>query len=307
MLTEFPTEDHHQCLGTNCVTMCVIAAVRILRKRDLLLTVCWSCLRGDRGLDRDALGGVQHILRLLGFLPQLRQRLPDVVDALQRVVRALHTLRRAHQHGAQDDPLPGLDVAHAVLEENLQERNQARLGHGPAEINKCECTLRARKTYRLVRVDVGDPERLLHGVHVGLAEDRGLGQLVGGAAACEVAGDVEDLGLPVARRARRVQGLEADDPLEAVLQAQPLEGAHGVNHVAVREYLKNQQHMDQDQFRLAGRRRVFRDLKKNEILDDRLLAKRIIKEEAKAQIWGCSLLTSWPRETLVLFHDLRRD
>jgi hypothetical protein len=97
---------------------------------------------------------------------------------------------------------------------------------------------RAPKTYSLVRVDVGDPERLLHGIHVGLAQDGGLGQLVGAAVAGEVTGDVEDLGLAVVRRARRVQGLEADDPLEAVLQAQPLEGAHGVDHVAVREYLK---------------------------------------------------------------------
>jgi hypothetical protein len=90
-----------------------------------------------------------------------------------------------------------------------------------------------------VRVDVGDPERLLHGVHVRLAQDGGLGQLVGGAGAGEVAGDVEDLGLLVSlRRAGRVQGLEADDPLEAVLQAQPLEGSHGVDHVTVGEYLE---------------------------------------------------------------------
>lgn len=100
-----------------------------------------------------------------------------------------------------------------------------------------------KETYRLVGVDVGDPERLLHGVDVGLAQDGGLGQLVGGAGAGEVAGDVEDLGLLVSlRRARRVQGLEADDPLEAVLQAQPLEGSHGVDLVAVGEYLKHVRH-----------------------------------------------------------------
>jgi len=91
-----------------------------------------------------------------------------------------------------------------------------------------------------VGVDVGDPERLLHGVDVGLAQDGGLGKPVSGAGAGEVAGDVEDLGFLVTlRRARRVQGLEADDPLEAVLQPQPLEGSHGVDHIAVGEYLKH--------------------------------------------------------------------
>lgn len=96
-------------------------------------------------------------------------------------------------------------------------------------------------THRLVRVHVGDPEGLLHGVDVGLAEDGCPGKLVGGGAGHgEVSGDVEDAGLPVARRrrARRVEGLEADDPLEAVLQPQPLEGSHGVVLVAVGEYLQ---------------------------------------------------------------------
>jgi hypothetical protein len=92
-----------------------------------MLTVRRGSLRGDRGLDRDALGGVEHILRLLGLLPQLRQRLPDVVDALQRVIRAIDTLRRAHQHRVQVDPLPSLDVAHAVVEENLLERKPSTL------------------------------------------------------------------------------------------------------------------------------------------------------------------------------------
>jgi hypothetical protein len=76
-------------------------------------------LRRDGGLDRHAVG-VEHVLRLLGLLPQLRQRLPDVVDALQRVVRALHPLRLAHQHRVEADLLPGLDVAHAVVEEDLR-------------------------------------------------------------------------------------------------------------------------------------------------------------------------------------------
>ena len=76
-------------------------------------------LRRDGGLDGHAVG-VEHVLRLLGLLPQLRQRLPDVVDALQRVVRALHTLRLAHQHRVEADLLPGQDVAHAVVEEDLQ-------------------------------------------------------------------------------------------------------------------------------------------------------------------------------------------
>lgn len=91
-----------------------------------------------------------------------------------------------------------------------------------------------------MRVDVGDPEGLLHGVDVGLAQDGGPGKLVGAAGPGEVAGYVEDLRFLVARRrARRVQGLEADDPLEAVLQAQPLEGSHGMDLVTVGEYLKH--------------------------------------------------------------------
>jgi hypothetical protein len=86
-------------------------------------------LRGDRGLHRNAFG-VEHVLRLLGLLPQLRQRFPDVVDALQRVVRAFHPLRFAHQHRVEANLLPGLDVAYAVVEEDLQEINQVKLSSG---------------------------------------------------------------------------------------------------------------------------------------------------------------------------------
>jgi hypothetical protein len=85
-------------------------------------------LRGHRCLDGDAVGVDEHVLRLLGLLPQLRQRLPDVVDALQRVVRALHPLRRAHQHRVEPDPLPRLDVPHAVVEENLKKLRKKNEG-----------------------------------------------------------------------------------------------------------------------------------------------------------------------------------
>lgn len=95
-----------------------------------------GALRGDRGLHRDAVR-VEHVLRLLGLLPQLRQRLPDVVDALQRVVRAFHPLRLAHQHRVEADLLPGLHVAYAVVEENLQGNQQSgKLSSGTGSSRK---------------------------------------------------------------------------------------------------------------------------------------------------------------------------
>ena len=94
-------------------------------------------------------------------------------------------------------------------------------------------------THRLVGVDVGDPERLLHGVDVGLAQDGSLGELVGGAGQGEVAGDVEDLGLLVAlRRARRVQGLEADDGIEAALEPELLQDRSRMGFIRVGENLQ---------------------------------------------------------------------
>lgn len=125
-----------------------------------------------------------------GGLPELRQRLLDVVDALQRHVRPWHQRRAPHDDGAETGGLPCGDVARAVVKE-----------------------------HRSLGVELGDLDDGFHGRQRGLAQDRPSTATV-------------LLGLGWWWR---VQCLEADDPLEAVLEAELLQDSGRVGLVGVGE------------------------------------------------------------------------
>jgi hypothetical protein len=220
-----------------------------------------------------------------GGLPELRQRLLDVVDALQRHVRPWHQRRAPHLHakvtmhgglpvvsiscrlqnartndagrrnrenahddGAETGGLPCGDVARAVVKEHLRRCEgyiyvrEWWVGSGSVESRwRMEMKMQASKRalwfgcgptdvlvpvcyrpYRSLGVELGDLDDGFHGRQRGLAQDRpstattvllGLGWW------------------------SRVEGLEADDPLEAVLEAELLQDSGRVGLVGVGEDL----------------------------------------------------------------------
>lgn len=148
-----------------------------------------------------------------------------------------------YQYCVQANAFPRLDIANAVIEEDLQETRSVR--------SSLSLSVKDRASHRSLRIDMSDSESTFHGVCRWLAEYRCLWQLSSSSVVREVINNVKYICCAFLFRGRRwwIQRLKAYNSLETVFHPKPFKHFLSMHLIAIGKYLfrdrKRPQHLCQ--------------------------------------------------------------